>query len=119
MGFVPFVILATTHCTGSTDLWCSMPQFGAYVSLRGRLVRVNMHTCIEGKQGNKTKTYVRRQIIILNNGINQLAYSNCLFFVSRIQSLTNIILNIHIDLIHIYTSIVTGTIKLANLSIFK
>ena len=55
MDFVPFVILSSTHCTGSTDLWCSMPQFGAYVSLRGRLVRGNMHTCIEGKQGNKTK----------------------------------------------------------------
>ena len=91
MGFVPFVILASTHCTGSTDLWCSMPYFGAYVSMRGRQVRGNMHTCIEGKQGNKTKTYVRRQIIILNNGINQLAYTNCLFFVSRIQYLTNII----------------------------
>ena len=79
MGFVPFVILTSTHCTGSTDLWCSMPQFGAYVSLRGRLVRGNMHTCIEGKQGNKTKTSVRRQIISLINGIIQRAYTNCLF----------------------------------------
>ena len=96
-----------------------MPYFGAYVSMRGRQVRGNMHTCIEGKQGNKTKTYIRRQIIISNNGIKQLAYINCLFFVSRIQSLTNIILHIHIDLIHIYTRIVTGTIKLANLRIFK
>ena len=78
-----------------------MPHFGAYVSLRGRQVRGNMHTCIEGKQGNKTKTYVRRQIIILNNGIKQLVYTNCFLFVNRIQILTNIVHHSHTDLIHI------------------